>query len=307
MTEITIAAADGQPLAADLYTPPPGVAARGPDVVINSAMGVGRRYYRAFAQHLAARGMTVVSYDYRGIGGSAPPRLRGCKVHARDWGQLDASGVVSWLQQRQRRDSSSPARAIAVVGHSIGGQILGLISNPGSVARVLLVAAQAGSWRDWQGLRRLGVAALFHVGIPGFTAVTGQLPMRWFGLGENIPPLAAREWGDWGRSPEYLFDPRHGLDLTGYARLAVPLRMYSFSDDGYAPAATVDRLLQKFSAATIDHRRHAPGDFGRAAVGHFGFFRRGLLPRLWDEAADFLAAAREPALAGEPAGSLRTG
>ena len=36
----------------------------------------------------------VVTYDYRGIGGSAPSRLRGFEARMRDWAFLDMTAVV---------------------------------------------------------------------------------------------------------------------------------------------------------------------------------------------------------------------
>ena len=43
-------------------------------VVINAATGVPRYFYRHFAAYLRDQGWTAVTYDYRGIGGSAPPK-----------------------------------------------------------------------------------------------------------------------------------------------------------------------------------------------------------------------------------------
>jgi predicted alpha/beta hydrolase len=271
----TIAALDGYPLAADVWP------AERPatTVAINSAMGVPRRYYRAFAGHLAAQGMAVVSYDYRGIGDSAPKRLRGFPARARDWGQLDFAGVLGWMRAQH------PTAATAVVGHSIGGQLLALAPNADQLAGAVLVGAQAGSWRHWPGLNRLGMAALWYAVIPALATLAGRLPMSWFGLGQDVPSGVAREWARWGRSRDYLFDPRHGLPLSGYARLDIPVRAYSFADDRYAPRPSVEALLRRFPAAQIEHH-HGSREGGR--VGHFGFFRAGVVPALWGEASEWL-------------------
>ena len=283
-TATTIAAVDGYPLAADVW-PAEGIARASVTVIINSAMGVARRYYRAFASYLAAQGMMVVTYDYRGIGGSAPARLRSFPARARDWGQLDFDGVLAWVA------SQNPAGEIVVVGHSIGGQILGLAGNAGRIRRAVLVAAQAGTWRHWPGWRRLGLAALWFFAIPILTWTAGKLPMRWFGLGENVPPRVARDWAAWGRSRDYLFDARHGLDLSGYTRLAIPLRAHSFADDPYAPLPAVEALLRHHPTARIEHQHHQTGAPHGRRVGHFGFFRPDVVPALWRETADFLAGA----------------
>jgi len=275
---ITIPALDGHPLAADVF----GSSGPPVTVIINSAMGVARQYYRSFARHLAGHGMRVVTYDYRGIGGSAPKRLRHFQAKARDWGQLDFAGVLAWTRQ------THPEGETVVVGHSIGGQLLGLAPGAEQIRRAILVAAQAGTWRHWTGLARLGVAALWYAGIPLLTALAGHLPMSWFGLGRDVPPGVAREWAAWGRSPGYLFDPRHGLDLSGYQRLAIPVRAYTFADDGYAPPRAVAALLRQYSAARIDHQHRDRALVQARPVGHFGFFRPGVVPELWAESARWL-------------------
>jgi predicted alpha/beta hydrolase len=281
-TRTSISAADGYPLAADVWAANEDLVRPHSTVVISSAMGVARRYYRAFASYLATQGMTVVTYDYRGIGESAPPRLRGFSARARDWGQLDLSGVLAWVHDQ------NPASKTAVVGHSIGGQLLGLAPNAELIDRAVLVAAQAGSVRHWPGWSRVGLAALWYGAVPALSLLSGKLPMSWFGLGENVPAGVAREWAAWGRSADYLFDARHEIDLTGYDRLAIPLRAYSFADDRYAPKPAVEALLRRYPAARIEHHHRQSGAPHARAVGHFGFFRANVVPELWKETADFL-------------------
>ena len=60
---LTLEAGDGHPLAATLYEPARPLAA----VQINSATGVPRRYYAAYARVHAAQGFAVLGYDYRGL------------------------------------------------------------------------------------------------------------------------------------------------------------------------------------------------------------------------------------------------
>jgi predicted alpha/beta hydrolase len=277
---VSIAALDGYALAADFWS---AAEEDAPTVVLNSAMAVPRRYYRPFAAFLAEQGFGVVTYDYRGIGDSAPRSLRGFRARARDWGELDLPGVLAWARARR------PGGAIAVVGHSIGGQILGLAPNHREISRALLIGAQAGSWRHWPGWQRGLTAALWYGAIPALTTLAGRLPMRWFGLGEDVPAGVAREWASWARSPGYFFDARHGIEVGGFAALAVPILVYSFEDDRLAPGAAIEALLGRYRAAAIERRHRGAADGVRCPVGHFGFFRAGVVPELWTEAAEWLA------------------
>ncbi len=72
--DIKLPAEDGFLLAATIYMP------RGPKlqaVLINSAAAVPRKIYKGLASYIAARGCVVMTYDYRGIGGSRPKSLAG--------------------------------------------------------------------------------------------------------------------------------------------------------------------------------------------------------------------------------------
>src|SRR3546814_4796611 len=60
-------------------------------VIINAATGVLARYYHRYAAFLAGRGFDAITYDYRGIGDSRPPRLKGCGYRWREWGTQDRS------------------------------------------------------------------------------------------------------------------------------------------------------------------------------------------------------------------------
>lgn len=51
-------------------------------VVVPSAMGVTQNFYARFAEWLAERGYLAATFDYRGIGQSAP-RARVCAAHMR--------------------------------------------------------------------------------------------------------------------------------------------------------------------------------------------------------------------------------
>src|SRR5437763_8634816 len=68
-----IAARDGRPLAATVFRPagPPGLS-----VVVGGAMAVARGFYADFARALSSRGALVVTFDFRGMGGSRSRRIQ---------------------------------------------------------------------------------------------------------------------------------------------------------------------------------------------------------------------------------------
>jgi predicted alpha/beta hydrolase len=284
---LRIAALDGFELAATLHEPL-GSGAQGSVVLINSATAVKRGYYDAYARHLAGEGFTVLTYDYRGIGGSRPQRLAGFRARMLDWGRHDLGGVLEWIGLHLR------PRKLLVVGHSAGGQIVGLTESNWRIAALLAVGSQSGWWGHWPVPARYRLALQWYA-VPVVTRLFGYLPGA-LGTKEDLPAGVAREWARWGRSPGYLFDD--GL-LDGFARFRAPLLAYSFSDDDYAPEPAVESLLDAYSGADITHRRLTPADLGVVEIGHFGFFRERFRDTLWQESAAWLHR-QEQAEGGRP-------
>jgi hypothetical protein len=113
-------AVDGRSLTGSLFVPdgPPHAT-----LLVNSGTGIPRRFYARFAAHAADRGVAALTYDYRGVGDSAPASLRDDDARYRDWGQQDIPGAIDWLTRR------FPGGPLYAVGHSTGGQQLGLAPN----------------------------------------------------------------------------------------------------------------------------------------------------------------------------------
>lgn len=279
--QIELTAADGMRLAATRFVPAGEV--RGL-AVIASAMGVRRRFYGAFARHLAASGFEVLSFDYRGIGDSLQGRLREHPARLHEWGELDLEAALSSLRR------SRPDLPLVLVTHSVGGQIAGMAPSLSAVDRVLTIASQSGHWRHWSGLPKLGMWGLWHVGVPVLTAVAGYLPLRLLGQGENVPRGVGLDWARGGRDRDYLWGRLARPSQTGFAAYRGCMRIASISDDGFAPAAAVDALALRYPDARRERVHWNPGDFGVRAIGHFGAFREAMRDTLWRECTDWLLA-----------------
>ena len=280
MTEaLRIAAADGYALSAKLL----GAQQRtGPVVVINGATGVRQRYYARFAEWLVHRGASVITWDYRGIGESRPHRLRGFTGTMRDWGEHDFEGVLRFVSER------FAGRELVVVGHSIGGQLLGQAKSNRVIARAVTVGSQLGSWQLWPGYKKWAMAGLWHVVMPGITHVMGRFPGA-LGIGADLPRGVALEWARWGRSRDFVL--AHGVSRDGYAALGCPIVSISLTDDDYAPKAAVDALHALYVNASVERRHVSPRDVGASAIGHFGFFRDQFAPSLWEQVCSFVFAS----------------
>jgi predicted alpha/beta hydrolase len=280
---IAFPARDGYPLAGDLFLPEGAPRAA---VLIAPAMGVPRGYYARFAAFLAGEGMAALTLDYRGIGGSRRGALRALPATLVDWGEHDLAGAADLLAARV------PGAPLLWVGHSVGGQLLGLLEDV-PLAGALLVAAQSGHWRLWSGGWRARIFLLWHAVIPGLVPLLGKLPAAFLGGGEDVPPGVARQWAAWGRQRDYLMSYARPLGGRGFARLAAPIVSYAISDDPYAPVRSVEALLGYYDRAPTELRVVRPEDVGERSVGHFGFFRSRFEPTLWREALAVLATAAE--------------
>ena len=178
------------------------------------------------------RGCAVLTYDYRGTGDSRqksltgynqPRSLVGFKASMSDWAALDVTAAVAWMRERYK------ALPLDYVGHSFGGQALGLLPNNTEVSRALLIAAQAGYWKLMAAPERYRVYAMLNfVGTP-LTRLIGYAP-GWTGLGDDLPKGVFLQWVGWVMSERYMFDDPnlHGAGefpaLQGSAARAVHFR-----------------------------------------------------------------------------------
>jgi predicted alpha/beta hydrolase len=288
--DITFPATDGYLLGATLFLPR---GAKRHAVLINSATAVPRRIYRNFAGYLARRGCAVLTYDYRGTGGSRqkallgynqPKSLVGFKASMSDWAALDVTAAVSWMRERYSR------LPLNYVGHSFGGQALGLLANNGEVSRALLIAAQAGHWKLMASPERYRVYAMLNlVGTP-VTRLLGYAP-GWSGLGEDLPKGVFQQWVGWVMRPRYLFDDPNLKALQNFANYRGAMRALCFSDDPWATRPAVELLCSGFTAAKPEILTVAPAELGAKRIGHLGFFRAEHRDTLWRGAAEWMQAA----------------
>lgn len=277
--DTSIAARDGA-LGATVFSP--DSAPRGA-VLINSATAVPRKIYRGFASYLAEQGFTVLTYDYRGIGGSRPASLRGSKLRMRDWA-LDVADAIAHMR------AVWPKLPLAVVGHSFGGQAVGLAPNNDQISRALLVAAQAGYWRLFHSPESYRVYVMLRlVGSP-IARTLGYMPGR-LGIGEDLPRDVFLEWTHWVTQKRYFFDDATLEALANFPRYRGPLRALCLTDDPWATAAAVDLLCSGFSGTAPERIDIRPTDVGAAKIGHFGFFRPQFRETLWRDAAAWLGGS----------------
>jgi predicted alpha/beta hydrolase len=273
----TLPALDGRPLAATLFEPQGP--ARG-TLLVHGATATPQRFYRGFARFLSEHGVRVLTYDYRGVGRSRPASLRGFPATMTEWARLDARTLHEHVS---RRYGDSPA---AIVGHSFGGQLVGLVEEARDVAGAIFVGAQLGYYGYWPVAQRARLALMWHALVPAFTTTLGYLPGR-LGIGEDLPRGVAEDWARWCTHPHYLIS-EHPDAAARFARFDRPTAFYSFTDDAFGPRRSVDALLERLPKSTVDHRRVDPKDLAKGPIGHFGFFRSTFREPLWFEALAFL-------------------
>jgi predicted alpha/beta hydrolase len=275
---VTIPALDGKLLSGSVFLgeqqkePPTSV------TVLASATGVARGYYAKFAAHLARHGHAAITLDYRGIGESRTGSAKESGATMHEWGELDLSGAVAWAR------GTFGVEQVNVVGHSVGGQLLGLLAAPEHVRRVVTVGSQSGEVRLWPAPERWRMALYMYGLIPGITKTVGYLPGS-LGIGEDLPPGVALEWASWCRTRDYVVGAGGTSRREAYARLRASILAFGFDDDPYAPEAAVSALMSFYENADITRRQVTKEE---ARVGHFGFFRDRFEGTLWKEAREFL-------------------
>ncbi len=261
-----IKTADGAELGGTLFEPafPPRAA-----LVLNGATAVPQGYYHAFALWAAAEhGMTVLTYDYRGMGRSLSGAIRNSRATMSDWGLRDMSAARRHLRR------AVPGVPLWVMGHSLGAMMLPMQDDLGEIDRVIGVASGLVHHRDHPWPYR-AMALYFWFGLPPLAAsLLGYLPGRWLGFGADMPGPAYAEWRRWCTTPGVFAGAvRATLPDPDWSRSGAPVRLISFADDDVCPEPCTRRLARLYGGAA-QVEVIAPETRGLRQVGHIGAFAR---------------------------------
>jgi len=283
---ISLTCRDGYSLSGQLWLP---IGDSCGSVVISSATGVLARYYARYADFLREQGYTVLTYDYRGIGGSRPASLRGVHIRWRDWGDLDFDAAVRWMRQRD------PDGPLVAVGHSIGGFLPGFAAAATEVDRFLSVGAQYAYWRDYAAAQRLRMFAKWHLCMPAMAALFGYFPGRRLGWLEDLPAGVAREWAYRRARLEQSYPEHERADvLQRFAAINAPILAVSVSDDEYGTPAAIARGLAYYRNAQVQQVQLSPAALGMERVGHFDLFRERHRDGFWKASLGWIEEGRNP-------------
>ena len=271
-------------LAATVYRPKDEVKTA---VMIAPATGIKRQFYHNFATYLAASGFGVLTFDNEGIGESLNSDLSKCDASLISWGRHDMPAVLDALQDE------FPDATYHLIGHSAGGQLIGLMPNYQAIASVFNVACSSGQIKNMDMPYKLKAIGFMDAFIPLTNLTFGYTPADKIGMGEPLPRSVARQWREWCNGAGYI-ETAFGKSIHThfYDEIDMPALWLGFSDDEIANSKNIDDMIRIFSKMPVEKRFFEPEEFGLNSIGHMRYFSsktNAKAPQLWQMAFDWLA------------------
>ena len=137
--KISITCQDGYRLTGSIYKPANQLKGA---IIMGPATGIKRQFYSHFAHFLAQHGYGVITFDNRGIGQSINGKLRQSDASLQCWGEQDLPAVLVALQQH------FPNSQYHLIGHSAGGQLVGLMHNAQQLSSMYNIASSSGQLKN---------------------------------------------------------------------------------------------------------------------------------------------------------------
>ena len=273
-----------QALAATVYRPKNEMKAA---VMIAPATGIKRQFYHNFATYLAESGFGVLTFDNEGIGESLSSALAKCDASLISWGRHDMPAVLDALQ-----DEFSDV-TYHLIGHSAGGQLIGLMPNYKAIASVFNVACSSGQSKNMAMPYKLKAMGFMDAFIPLTNLTFGYTPADKIGMGEPLPRGVARQWREWCNGAGYIKTAfGKSIHTHFYDELDMPALWLGFSDDEIANSKNMDDMIRVFTKMPVEKRFFEPKEFGLNSIGHMRYFSsrtHAKAPQLWQMAVDWLA------------------
>jgi len=253
-------------------------ATQGKVVLISPSVLATQMHYHELAVFLQSKGYPVITFDYRGVGRSAPETLKGFKAGLHQWAVQDIDAVIRYARNQ------FPNQEIIFIGHGIGGELIGLSPASQYISRLVLVNSSLTCKKLWPWKDKLRMVFLKSF-VRLSSIFFGYFPGKTTGMSDDLPKGVIYEWLDWCSNNNGLFDK---FPDNNYRKLQIPLLAVSFSDDWRSPRRAVQELLYYFSGTQITWHHFKPADIGMKKIGHLGPFGKNCKDGLWNTIAAWI-------------------
>lgn len=267
-TDLDIRTKDAKKLRITVYSPEKN---NGKVIIVATMGGLTKEHYDPLASFFQQQNYSVITFDYRGTGASAPEKLKGYQASMHQWAVQDIDAVILYVKNNYLKQE------IIYIGHCIGAEIVGLAQASQYIGKLVMVNSALSCKKLWSLKNRFRIRTMkITVGI--LNKIFGYFPGKLFGYSGNLPKGVMYEWANWCNKSNGLFDM---FPDTNYRKLRIPLLAFSFSDDWHSQPKAVRELLNRFSNAIITWHHLKPREIGLKKIGRSGFFDPMLKATLW--------------------------
>ncbi len=251
-------------------------------IQFNGGTAAKKEFYLPFLEYLAQQGFVACLWDYRGSGESAPQDMAACKHTFQEYGTLDMPAIKKYLQD------SFPELPFLIVGHSVGGQLVGFMEDLSGIRGFLGFGVSTGYMKHMPWAFRAQSNFFFYFFTPLSLLFSGYLKAKPFKLMENLPAGVVKEWRAWCEKKDYLFDKKYygkTVPLGNFQNYKFPVHVFWASDDPISNANSVpDFWSHVQSSREITLEKIDAQEQGVSQIGHFGYFKKSMRNSLWPEA-----------------------
>lgn len=264
---VTITCTDGYSLSGRFYQSKQSIEQL--PILICPATGITQGFYHNFSEWLSEQGFNVMVFDFRGIGQSLHGPLRESNASIQDWGQLDIPAAIDLLLNKTQQEK------VTLLGHSAGGQLLGIVPNYDKVAQVISISGSTGHVKGLKGRTKRMAPVMFNLIFPVSSLIKGYGATNFLGMGENLPKNVAKQWAQFCSKPGYVINAIGKTIFDDYhSEIQCPITVYWSSDDEIATEANVKDLLRLYPNAQTDMIELRPQEHGHKAIGHMLMFKK---------------------------------
>ncbi len=239
------------------------------NLVLHGATGVPQRYYSAFANWAASRGVGVLTYDYRDFGASQTRPVKQSRATFADWAIHDQAAAEKAIMR------IAPQGPIWLLGHSLGGLTFAFRKHASRVERITTIGAGFAHVGDhpWS-YRPLAIAFWYGPG-PLSAKLAGYLPGKLLLLGADLPAGVYWQWRKWCTSRSFFNDDiGRSLPEPDFCMPGPEFRMLTMDDDVVVPPSAVLRYRGAFPEGRAAFRILKREEFNLPSLKHIEVMSR---------------------------------